>query len=459
MKKFKKVMSILLACMLLVSVSGCGKEATTDVKDDEEVKKIEEVKQEEKVVEEKKEEQIEIKFISNLPDRNSGQGQLEQKLIDSYMAEYPNVTIKVEALQDEPYKQKFQAYVASDQLPDVFMTWGQPSFFGPIMKMGYAAELNENDYEDYGFFDGALDGFSNDGKLYGLPRNTDLMALYYNEALFVDNGIKVPTNYSELKEAIIAFREKSIAPLAMDGKDQWVLNIFYQDLLVKESGDQKLALKAVNQKEKFAENENFALACKDMKELIDLGVFQDSFIAADYGAAQNIFAQEKAAMYYMGAWEVGMATNESFSESFRNNLKVMAFPGMKDGKGKSTDYLAWNGGGYAVSANSKVKDESIKLLNYMMRPDNWTKNAWQNGLVVPAQSYSEYYTGTETELQIEISDILNAATSFSGTPWNDLGNGQFKTDSQVYIQEFAAGIKTTEEFLEACDESASKIGK
>lgn len=402
-------------------------------------------------------EQVSIKLFSTLPDRTAGMGKLEQLLIDNYMKENPNVEIEVEALQDEPYKQKFRVYTAGNQLPDIFTVWGQPAFFNPIMEGGYAAELDWKDYEDYDFFQGALGGFSLDGKLYGLARNTDLMLLYFNEKLFKNNGIKIPTTYEELIAAAKAFRGLGIAPNANNGRESWSLNILYQDLLIKESGDQGIMYDAINQDIKFTDNEYFLSAAKDLENLIEIGFFQDSFIAADYGAARNLFGQEMAAMYYMGSWEAGLATDEAFSESFRNNVSCIAFPGMKgEGKGKATDMMAWNGGGYAVSSNSEVKEEAIKLLNYMMKPENWTKYAWQMGLAIPAQNFEQFMTGNENRLQLQMSEILNEATSFSGTPWNDAATPGFKTDSQTIIQGFAAGILEKAEFLEACDEAAQK---
>ena len=400
---------------------------------------------------------VTIKFFSNLPDRTAGQGRLEQLLIENYMKANPHVEVKVEALQDEPYKQKFRAYTAGNQLPDLFMVWGQPAFFDPIMKGGYAAELNRNDYKDYGFFPGSLDGFSMNGKLYGLARNTDLMVLYYNEKLFKDNGIQVPTDYDQLVTAVKAFRKLGITPIAQNGRDSWVLNILYQDLVIKESGDQSLIYKAIDQKEKFAYHKHLLAAAQDLEELVKIGIFQDSFIAADYGAARNLFGQEMAAMFYMGSWETGLAVDENFSASFRNNVSVVAFPGMKgQGKGRTTDMMGWFGGGYAVSSSSPVKEEAIKLINYIMAPENWAKNAWQLGLVIPGQKYDQFMTGNENKLQLQISKILNKATSFSGTPWNDAATPGFKVDSQTIIQEFAAGMKDPAKFLEACDQAARK---
>jgi len=396
-----------------------------------------------------------IKFFSNLPDRNSGQGKLEQTLIDTYMKENPNVKVEVEALQDEPYKQKFKAYAASNQVPDIFMTWGNPGFFKPIMEAGYAAELNKDDYKDYNFIKNSLDAFSNNGKLYGLPRNTDFMVLYYNKDIFEKNNIKVPTTIDELIQATKDLRAKGITPCATNGKDKWSISLLYQDLVLKEGGNQQLIYDAINGKVKFAEDPTLKIAAADFKELMDAGFFQDSFTSADYGAAQNMFAQEKAAMYYMGSWDVSMATNKDFSDSFKQHVDIVKFPVGKSGK--VTDVVGWNGGGYAVSANSKVKSEAIKLLNYMMKPDSWTKNGWEQGLVMPGQKYDMYLTGKETNLQNKLTEVINSATSFSGAGWQDSLTPDFTNSSQDISQQFAAGILTPDKFLEEADKAVAKV--
>ena len=131
-------------------------------------------------------EAVTLRLFSNLPDRKNGQGLVEQTIIDEYMAENPNVTIEVEALDEESYKTKFKAY-AMNGMPDVVSIWGQPSFLDEVLDSGVLAELNESDYSDYGFVSGSLDGFKKDGKLYGLPRNTDIMVFYYNQKMFEEN--------------------------------------------------------------------------------------------------------------------------------------------------------------------------------------------------------------------------------------------------------------------------------
>lgn len=433
-----KLMSVILTTVLSLGLIGCGSSSGSDNSGGA-----------------AKGNEVKVKFFSNLPDRNSGQGKLEQSLIDSYMKENANVKVEVEALQDEPYKQKFKAYAASNEVPDLFMTWGNPGFFKPIMEAGYAAELNKDDYKDYNFIKNSLDAFSNNGKLYGLPRNTDFMVLYYNKDIFEKNGVKVPTTIDELIQATKDFRAKGITPSSTNGKDKWAISLLYQDLVLKEGGNQQLIYDALHGKVKFAEDPILKKAAEDFKALMDAGFFQDSFTSADYGTANNMFAQEKAAMYYMGSWEVSMATNKDFSDAFKQHVDIVKFPVGKDGK--ATDLVGWNGGGYAVSANSKVKSEAIKLLNYMMKPDNWAKNGWEQGLVVPGQQYDKYLTGKETNLQTKLTECIKSATSFSGAGWQDSLTPDFTNNSQDLSQQFAAKIITTDKFLQEVDNAVAKV--
>jgi raffinose/stachyose/melibiose transport system substrate-binding protein len=451
MKSFRKAIVVLTMITILVGMSACG--GNTPAASPSQSVPSESSSQ---GAAPKKAEAVTINLFTNLSDRSAGQGKLEQILIDNYMKENEHVIINVEALQDEPYKQKFQSYVASNNLPDLVSVWGQPSFLEAVMEKGYVAELNPDDYKDYGFFAGSTRDFSYNGKLYGLPRNQDMTTIFINRGIFETNGVKIPTTYTELKDAAKALRAKGIQPIAINGKDKWILNLFFQDLLLKVSGNQQTIYDASKGVTNFSTDADIRKAAELYKGLLDVGIFQDSFISADYGAAMNLFLQEQAAMFYMGAWEVGMASNADNSESFRKNVDLIPFPVVEDGKGKITDVVAWNGGGYSISSSSAVKDEAIKLLNYIMNPNNWVKIGWQEGLVVPGQNYSAYLTGNENILQNGVTEILNTATSMSGTSWNDFKPGEWKSDVENYIQEFSAGITSIDEFLANLDAAAAK---
>lgn len=175
-------------------------------------------------------------------------------------------------------------------------------------------------------------------------------------------------------------------------------------------------------------------------------------MTADYGASQNLFTQGRAAMWYMGSWEAGMATNDKLPEDFRNNVNVLRFPVVEGGKGKDTDLLAWNGGGYSLVSSSKHPEEAKKFFDYMMSADQWAKIVWDTGAAVPAQKYE--LSGKESELQKQLTDVLTGATSTAGAIALDSGTPKFKDDAQNVFGKFFAGGSTPEQLLAELQKAA-----
>lgn len=397
---------------------------------------------------------VTIKFFSNLPDRKNGQGLVEQMLIDEYMEENKNVVIEVEALDDEAYKIKFKAYCI-EGMPDVVNIWGQPSFLDEILEAGILAELNEEDYAGCKFVEGSLEGFKKDGKLYGLPRGTDVQAFYYNQKMFEENGWQIPQTYEELLELGGNIRAKGIAPVAMAGGDGWPLAIYLTDLMHKITDDYSGIVSEAIEKGDFSDPA-FIQAVQLMRDTADAGLFQDGYDSQDRGTAMHLFADGQAAMLYTGSWEAAMALNKDIPEDIRSNIRIFSMPVLEGSQRKVTDIAAWNGGGYAVSVDSEVKEEAVRFLNFMFQPDKWSKYEWENGVGMSAQDQSEYMLGDETELQKQFVNILKNATSLSGTPLNDCGSSEFKATIENKIADVTNGTLEIDTFLQKIGNSCSK---
>ena len=257
--------------------------------------------------------EVTIKLFSNLPDRKNGQGLVEQTIIDEYMAANANVTIEVEALDEEAYKTKFKAY-AMDGMPD--------------------AET----------------------------------ACFLTDILVQVAGI----NYADIVSNAVATGDFSAPEIKQ--------------------------------------------ATQILVNSADAGMFQIGYDSQDYGTTMNLFTNGQAAMYCMGSWDCSMALNEDIAPEIRENIRAFTMPVVEGGKGGANDIAAWNGGGYAVSADSKVRDEAVKFLNYMYQPDKLSKYGWENGVGLSAQDQTPYLTGSETELQKQVMEILRNASSISGVP-------------------------------------------
>lgn len=443
------LLAVVMTASMLAGCGGTGDSAAVSEGVQSDTKEQEKVEADSTVEDgSASEEEVMIKLFSNLPDRKNGQGLVEQMIIDEYMDANPHVTIEVEALDEEAYKTKFKAY-AMNGMPDVVSIWGQPSFLDEVLDAGVLAELNEEDYLDYGFIAGSLDGFKKDDKLYGLPRNTDIMLFYYNQKMFDDNGWKVPATYEELLSLCGDIQAAGITPVAMDGGDGWPVACFLTDIMVKIAGTDyaDIISKAVAAGDFNAPE--IRQATQVLVQSADAGMFQIGYDSQDYGTAMNLFTNGQAAMFCMGSWECSMALNEDIAPEIRDNIRAFTMPTIDGGKGKASDIAAWNGGGYAVSANSQVKDEAIKFLNYMYQPDKLSKYGWENGVGLSAQDQTAYLTGSETELQKQVMDILKNAGSISGTPINDCGPSAFKTAIESEIQGVSNGSTSVDDFLAA----------
>lgn len=400
-----------------------------------------------------------LSFFTNNSDRTVGQGKMEQDLIDQYVKENPHVTIKVETLSPDPqFQDKIKVYNASSSLPDIFTAWGNTNYLKPLIDSGALAEISKDDLGDYGFIDAALEGFSAGGKLYGLPRNSDFWGIYYNKKIFADNGLAVPKTEDELMNVIKVLKDKKIVPIALDGRDAWVSGLWFDTMLQRVSGSFDTSKKAMDRSGSFVDPATTGAAAA-MQRWVDAGAFGSGFLNQDYGTARNMFGQGKAAMYMMGQWEMGMAADANFPEEVRNNIGAFSLPTVNGGAGKETDLMAWFGGGYAIANNSPHKEEAIAFLKWMFKPENWAKGVWQNGITFPGQKYDQFMTGTETEVQKDLSAIFNNATAYSGTAAQD----KFSADTQKVfydsLQKLEAKKLTPEDFASAIDGAADQNAK
>jgi len=400
-------------------------------------------------------EQVTLKFFTALADRTNGAGKVEQDIIDAYMQDNPNVKIEVEALQDEPYKAKIKVYASTNAIPDIIQSWGQSSFIKPLIDNNMLLEINAGDFAENNFVPGAMDGFIQDGKVYGLPRSADFLVLYYNKKIFDDNNLKVPATLAELLEVSKQLRAKGINPITTNALDGWSLPIWYEYAAQRHTGDFNRVDNVLSGNGTFSGDADFLAAAQDLRDLADNKALADGFLTADYGTSRNLFGQGQAAMYVMGNWEAGLATDENFPEEVRNNIAAISYP--TSDKGKASDVAAWFGGGYSVSKNTKHADAVIAFLQYFFKPDNWAKQVWQNGAGTPAQTFTDYLTGQESALQKQLVDIFGSISSSSGTPMHDMATDEFKTKVMEAHQKLLGKQISAEDFLKELDAAVALL--
>ncbi len=395
-------------------------------------------------------EKIHMRLSDNLTDRTGTWGAVVEQINAEFMKEHPNVTFETESYPDQPYQEKIKLYATSGQLPDVMKYWSFSTLLKPLVDSKLAAELNYNDFKAMSFVPGSLEVNMYNGKLYGVPTNADFWVIYYNKRLFSDAGVDVPASIEDLLASIPKFRAKGIVPMSTDGKDAWPLSIMFDNVTERYAGTYSIIQGALDRKGKFTDAP-FVQGAKLLQEMAKVGLFQDDLLTSDYGASRNLFGQEKAAMYLMGSWEMGLPTDQNFPQTFRDNVGAFKIPALKAGKGTADDQMAWFGGNYVVNAKSKYKDMGIEYVKFYFK--RFPVLGWQKQAVFPAQRVTT--TDKDSALAKSLVALLNSAKVTSGTPSLDRATPAFKEDHQKLVKDLVAGVLTPEAFTKALDDSAA----
>ncbi|MGP2440025.1 extracellular solute-binding protein [Streptomyces sp. JW3] len=257
-------------------------------------------------------------------------------LAKKFEARNPQVKIKIVQLENDAYKSKMTALIASGKLPDIFHTWG-----GGVLKQQVDAGLVEDltdrtkEWAD-GMLPVAKEPYLIDDKLYGIPFDSGMVGFWYNKALFKKAGISAPpTTWSGFLTAVRALQSENIAPLALAGKEKWP-GMYYWAYLAMRVGGAAAVQQAADDKD-FT-GDAFVRAGQLLKELADLQPFQKGFLGAAYSAPNGQAAavgNGKAAMELMGQWAPVVQADSG--KGLGDDLGFFPFPAVEGGKGALTE--------------------------------------------------------------------------------------------------------------------------
>ncbi|MBH5318933.1 extracellular solute-binding protein [Paenibacillus sp. GSMTC-2017] len=354
----KRVISLLLVVALTLLLAACG-----DKNEGTSVNKPAESKPEGK--------KITLTLQTLQTDKSTPQYQVEEEIVNNYMKEYPNIKIEWDRLDTEQQKVKLKTQAASGEVADVTMVNPGAQLL-PFANGKVLAPLNDIVEGELGdsFLEGVLDYYTVDGNLYALPYDMNIAGIFYNKELFEKAGVNVPTTFEDIIASVPKFKEAGIPAMMLGGKDKWPLSFMFTNVLQRINGGPKFLDEVVAGKKQFTDP-IFVEALQKTKELIQAGAYQEGAATYDNNTASQQFRDGKAAMYFMGSWEI---SSIEASEAVKGKVGFLPFPTVA-GKGDPKDYVIAPGTAYALGANSEHLDESKKFLKYFM--SNYPKVAFE----------------------------------------------------------------------------------
>jgi multiple sugar transport system substrate-binding protein len=121
------------------------------------------------------------------------QEEATQAMIDAFEADHPGVDIQLSVVPWAEYWTKLQTTATSGSAPDIF--WMNTPSLPKYAAGGVLLPLDDLDgFDASAFAPAAVSSATFDGTLYGVPKDIDALALWYNKAIFAAAGVDEPTN-------------------------------------------------------------------------------------------------------------------------------------------------------------------------------------------------------------------------------------------------------------------------
>ena len=445
----KKMLYLLLAILIVVALlAACGSTPEpTQAPSPAEPTATKEAKAETPTEAPKTEEVVHLKLWMLADDTTNP---VFQKYVDSFNEANPNIQVEMETYPNEAYKTAIQVAVASDESPDVFFNWSGDDT-ARFVKEGNVLDLTGYGQE-YGWFDdisaAALDAYTLDGKLYGMPYTLHSKYFFYNTAVFEENGLEPPETFDELLVLCGDLAETGMIPISFGNSERWQGVHYISILNQKMAGEDNIAADytlSAPPDQLFAD-EGYVAALQKLLDMQEAGCFAPGVNATDPATAWAQFYTEQAAMTYAGTWGFGIFD----SNGFEGRYGIFPMPKTPDGKGNQ-DYIWLSPDGIEVSAKTEYPDEAARFVDHFVSAENQKMLVEELGSV-PVR-----------EVEAEMSEVLAYAA-------NDVANAQGTAPvidvllensvSEVYlnvIQEVLGGTKTPQEAMDAVREQALKV--
>jgi multiple sugar transport system substrate-binding protein/raffinose/stachyose/melibiose transport system substrate-binding protein len=290
--------------------------------------------------------------------------------VAAFMKANPNVTINIQAIQNEDMDGKLQTALNSGDGPTIFMARGGGKLADVVTAdkvMDITSQISPDVKSAYGT--AIFSAFTIDGKIYGMPTSVLPGGIYYSKDLFKQAGItSAPTTFDELNAAITKLKAAGITPIALGGKDAWPAAHWYYFMALRDCS--KDVMNTAAAKKDFSDP-CWTKAGEDLQAFASTSPFNTGFLTTSAqqgaGSSAGMLANHKAAMELMGAWDPGVIADLTPDKKALADLGWFAFPATSSGAGDKT---AMMGGSDGFACLKTAPAACVDFLNFIASKSN-----------------------------------------------------------------------------------------
>lgn len=339
---------ILIVCMLMLAlvITGCSSSTSSNENDSD---------------------KIVLKFLHKWPQPQYAP--YFEEVVKEFESQNPDIKIKMEAIADEPIKDKLRVILGGSEVPDIMFSWSG-EFARKFVRADAALDLTPYLEEDAAwkdsFIPASLQPFSSDGKNYGIPLRFNGKFFVYNKEIFDKHGLQAPKTWDEFLEVLDTLKEEGETPLMLGNESPWAA-IHYLTGLNQKMVDQEVRMNDYNPRSGEFTDSGYVKAMEMLAELNEKGYFMDNVNSSSHDMVKQMFFAGKGAMFYVELEEF-----QDVENALKGNWGFFPMPSIADGNG-SQNYITGAPDGFIVSSKTKHPKEAVEFLKFLTSKENSLK--------------------------------------------------------------------------------------
>ncbi len=436
--KFKKLISMILAAAMILSVTACGSSPEDTAGNTNEDTNAQEVKEESTVEanEEPAEEELtaqeqalrqraengdnicggrEVTITVLTKDAiNDARGIANTKIFEMFMEEHPNVKIIDESASGTAFDEKFTTGVSTGNMPDFAQNYGVSQIW-PLIQQGKVVDLQpfmdlDTDWSDnlthldtleglWTFEDKGIDG------TYAVIRDLYCEGLFYNVEMFKEYNLEVPKTLQEFEAVCDEFLKHDIIPMPHGANTVWVNGHLYTTLAMAMYGS-PLEKDLTSKQQKWTDEQMLSVFQK-LKDWQEKGYFGPNIASMDYTMAKTYFLEGQAAMLCDAGWFIQQIDQDKWSEG---TIGFAPFPYDGDKAELKGSTMGGQNGAYSIFDNGDPDriEAAVALAEYHTSPEITEYKIDAYGGIFPVKTSRTI--GDMQPIWAQYEEVLNACT-------------------------------------------------
>jgi len=286
----------------------------------------------------------------------------QQAIVDAFHVANPKITVKVTVSDWDTYWDKLQTGIAGGDAPDVFAMDGPlfPDYQSRDVLLDLKPYIDKSGYDLTQLADQAVADFTTPGGQFGLPRDLNVIALFYNKKMFDAAKLPYPDDTWDWQKLVDVGKQLTLK--GAGGKvSQWGfytetsdMENYWSELVWQNGGD----IISADHKTSLVGSDQAVGGLQFLQDLI----YKDKIMDIPNADKGDEFEQGQAAMEADGSWLV--ATHLAAGIDFG----IAPLP-----KGPAGRVTSINPTGAVVYKGTKNPDAAWEFVKYLASPAAQTK--------------------------------------------------------------------------------------